>query len=199
MNEYAAPIANLVDRLAKMPGVGRKSAQRIAFYLLDAPKSECDKLICAISEAKEKIHCCSVCQSFTDSDPCAICQSPKRSDNIICVVQSPKDVIAMEKTNEFKGKYHVLHGVISPMDGIGPDDIRIAELLKRVADGDVTEIIMATSSTVEGEATAMYISKLLRPFGVKVTRIAHGLPVGGDIEFADEVTLAKALEGRQEL
>lgn len=145
MNEYAPPIANLVDRLAKMPGVGRKSAQRIAFYLLDSPKAECDKLINAITEAKEKIHCCSVCQSFTDSDPCAICQNSKRSDSVICVVQSPKDVIAMEKTNEFKGKYHVLHGVISPMDGIGPDDIKIAELLNRVNSGNITEIIMATS------------------------------------------------------
>ncbi len=199
MNEYAAPIATLIDRLAKMPGVGRKSAHRMAFYLLDAPKTECEKLVNAILDAKEKIHCCSICQGFTDSDPCSICQSPKRADNVICVVQSPKDVIAMEKTNEFKGKYHVLHGVISPMDGVGPDDIKIAELLKRVNAGGIDEIIMATSSTVEGEATAMYISRLLKPFNIKVTRIAHGLPVGGDIEYADEITLARALEGRQEL
>lgn len=199
MNEYAPPITNLIDKLSKMPGVGRKSAHRMAFYLLDAPKAECEKLINAIMEAKEKIHCCSICQGFTDSDPCAICSSPKRSDNVVCVVQSPKDVIAIEKTNEFRGKYHVLHGAISPMDGIGPDDLKIRELLQRVGGGLIDEVILATASTVEGEATAMYISSILKPFGVKVTRIAHGLPVGGDIEYADEITLARAIDGRQEL
>jgi len=199
MNEYAPPIARLIDQLAKMPGVGRKSAHRMAFYLLDAPMADCEKLVSAIMEAKEKIHCCSVCQSFTDTDPCAICSSPKRDDSIICVVQSPKDVIAMEKTNEFRGKYHVLHGAISPMDGIGPDDLKIKELLSRITEGNISEVILATASTVEGEATAMYISRLIKPFGTKVTRIAHGLPVGGDIEYADEITLAKALEGRNEL
>ncbi len=199
MNEYAPPITNLIDNLSKMPGVGRKSAHRMAFYLLDAPRAECEKLINAIMEAKEKIHCCSICQGFTDNDPCAICSSPKRSDNVVCVVQSPKDVIAIEKTNEFRGKYHVLHGAISPMDGIGPDDLKIRELLQRVGGGLIDEVILATASTVEGEATAMYISSLLKPFGVKVTRIAHGLPVGGDIEYADEITLARAIDGRQEL
>ncbi len=199
MNEYAPPITNLIDRLSKMPGVGRKSAHRMAFYLLDAPKEECAKLVNAIMEAKEKIHCCNICQGFTDNDPCAICSSPKRSDNVVCVVQSPKDVIAIEKTNEFRGKYHVLHGAISPMDGIGPDDLKIRELLQRVGGGLIDEVILATASTVEGEATAMYISSLLKPLGVKVTRIAHGLPVGGDIEYADEITLARAIDGRQEL
>ncbi len=199
MNEYAPPITQLIDRLAKMPGVGRKSAHRMAYYLLDAPMSECEKLVASILEAKEKIHCCSICQGFTDTDPCAICESHKRLDSVVCVVQSPRDVIAMEKTNEFRGKYHVLHGAISPMDGIGPDDLKIKELLHRVSGGLIEEVILATASTVEGEATAMYISKLLKPLGVKVTRIAHGLPVGGDIEYADEITLARALSGRQEL
>jgi len=199
MIEYPTPIASLIDKLSSLPGVGRKSAQRIAFHLLDASKEECDALINSIKEAKEKIHYCPVCQSFTDSEICAICASQKRDDSVICVVAGPKDVSAIEKTNEFHGKYHVLHGVISPMDGIGPDSLKIKELLERVNNCDIKEIILAVGSTVEAEATAMYISRLIKPLGITVSKIAYGLPVGGDLEFADEVTLAKAIEGRNAL
>ena len=199
MNEYVPPLMRLSDEFAKMPGIGRKSANRLAFYILQISSQEAEKLTDAIKNAKKEIKLCSVCQSFTDIEPCAICSNVNRDSSMLCVVESPKDVIAMEKTNEYKGLYHVLHGVISPMDGIGPDDIKIKELLSRVANGEIREIIMATNPTVEGEATAMYIAKLLKPFEIKVTRIARGIPVGGDLEYTDEVTLARALEGRREI
>ena len=199
MNEYVPPLMRLSDEFAKMPGIGRKSANRLAFYILQIPQEEAAKLTDAITKAKEEIKLCSKCQSFTDIEPCAICSNANRDNSVICVVESPKDVIAMEKTNEYRGLYHVLHGVISPMDGIGPDDIKIKELLSRINAGEVTEVIMATNPTVEGEATAMYIAKLLKPFDIKVTRIARGIPVGGDLEYTDEVTLARALEGRREI
>ncbi|MBO4896992.1 MAG: recombination protein RecR [Clostridia bacterium] len=199
MNEYVPPLARLVDELSKMPGIGRKSAHRLAFYLLSISDDEAKKLSEAIISAKKDIDLCPICQNYTDIKPCSICTNAKRQQNIICVVESPKDVIAMEKTNEYKGVYHVLHGAISPMEGIGPDNIKINELVRRVSENDISEVIMATNPTVEGEATAMYIGKLLKPFGVKLSRIAHGIPVGGDLEFADEVTLARALIGRHNL
>lgn len=199
MREHVPPLERLVDEFAKMPGIGRKSAQRLAYYILGISESEAKKLIDSIVDAKNKIHYCSICQSFTDSDPCVICSSAKRDKSVICIVESPRDVIAMEKTGEYTGLYHVLHGVISPMDGISPEDLRIKELLSRLSGGDITEIILATNPTVEGEATAMYIAKLIKPIGIKVTRIARGIPVGGDLEYTDELTLARALEGRREL
>ena len=198
MDYYALPIANLIEELSKLPGVGRKTAQRLAFYILEMEPIEAEKLANSITTAKEKVKYCSVCCNLTDVDPCYICSNKKRDDSIICVVEGPKDVIAMERTREYTGLYHVLHGVISPMENIGPDSIRIKELLKRIQDGDVKEVILATNPTVEGEATAMYISKLLKPMGIKTTRIAHGIPVGGDLEYFDEVTLSKAMENRRE-
>ncbi|MBW4828454.1 MAG: recombination mediator RecR [Clostridiaceae bacterium] len=199
MEYYALPIANLIDELSRLPGVGKKTAQRLAFHILEMEPLEAEKLAHSIVNAKEKIKYCSICCNLTDEDPCHLCRNTKRDNSIICVVQGPKDVVAMEKTKEYNGMYHVLHGAISPMDDIGPDDIRIKELLKRLQDGEVEEVILATNPTVEGEATAMYISKLLKPMGIKTTRIAHGIPVGGDLEYYDEVTLSKALEGRREL
>lgn len=199
MEYYALPIANLIDELSRLPGVGKKTAQRLAFHILEMEPLEAEKLAHSIVNAKEKIKYCSICCNLTDEDPCHLCKNTKRDNSIICVVQGPKDVVAMEKTKEYNGMYHVLHGAISPMDNIGPDDIRIKELLKRLQDGEVEEVILATNPTVEGEATAMYISKLLKPMGIKTTRIAHGIPVGGDLEYYDEVTLSKALEGRREL
>lgn len=196
---YTSSFSNLIDVFRKMPGIGHKSAVRMAYYILSLSDAEVDGIIGAISEAKEKIHYCSVCQNMTESDPCEICTNPKRNHSVICVVEQPKDVIALEKTREYYGVYHVLHGAISPMDGITPDDLKIKELITRVAQGDVEEVIMANSPSIEGEATAMYISKLIRPFGVKVTRIAYGLPVGGDLEYADQITLVKAIEGRHEI
>lgn len=199
MEYYSLPIANLIEQLSKLPGIGRKTAQRLTFYILEMEVLEAEKLAKAIIDAKEKIKQCSVCGFLTDEDPCHICRDERRDKTTICVVEGAKDVIAMEKTREYKGFYHVLHGVISPMDNIGPDDINIKELLKRVQSGDVKEIILATNPTVEGEATAMYISKLLKPMGIKTTRIAHGIPVGGDLEYFDEVTLSKAIENRREI
>jgi len=199
MNQYIEPIARLINELSKLPGIGSKTAQRLAFYIINMPKEQVDSLACAIGEVKDKIKYCSICGNITDQDPCGICKSPNRDPSIICVVENVRDIIAMERTREFNGFYHVLNGVISPMDGIGPDDIRIKELLSRVSDGRVKEVIMATNSDIEGEATAIYISKLLKPLGIKTTRIAHGIPVGGDLEYADEVTLSKALEGRREM
>lgn len=196
---YTSSFSKLIDVFRKMPGIGHKSAVRMAYYILSLSDAEVDGVIAAISDAKEKIHYCSVCQNMTESDPCEICSNHKRNHAIICVVEQPKDVIALEKTREYYGVYHVLHGAISPMDGITPDDLKIKELLSRVAKGDVEEVIMANSPSIEGEATAMYISKLIRPFGVKVTRIAYGLPVGGDLEYADQITLVKAIEGRHEI
>jgi len=196
---YSPPIARLIEELEKLPGIGHKSAQRLAFHILNLPAEKSEALANAIREAKLKTRYCSICCNITETDPCSICGSVKRDHSIICVVEDPKDVVAMERIREFNGVYHVLHGVISPMEGIGPEDIRIKELLQRIRDGNIREVILATDPDVEGEATAMYISKLLKPIGIRITRIAHGIPVGGDLEYADEVTLAKALEGRREL
>lgn len=198
MRYYAKPLADLIGELSKLPGIGNRTAQRLAFHLLEADYTEAKALANAIMEAKEKITYCSICSNLTEADPCYLCDDPQRDQTMICVVESPRDIIAMEKTGEFRGLYHVLHGAISPMDGVGPDDIRIKELLPRIQAG-VQEVIIATDPNVEGEATAMYISRLLKPFGVKCTRLAAGLPVGGDLEYADEVTLSKALEGRREI
>jgi recombination protein RecR len=199
MSYYAAPIAKLIEELSKLPGVGNKTAQRLAFYLLDMPYSEVEQLAGAIVSAKKNIKYCKVCCNITDEEICNICANPKRDNSIICVVEDAKDVVAMEKTKEFKGLYHVLHGAISPMEGIGPENIRIKELLTRLGEHDIQELILATNPNIEGEATAMYVSRLVKPLGIKATRIAHGIPVGGDLEYADEVTLMKALEGRREI
>ncbi len=196
---YAVPIARLIEEFAKMPGVGKRTAERLAYYVLHLSKEEVAGFADALINAKEKITFCPVCQSLTDKEPCDICADERRDGSLICVVEKPKDVIKIEKTREFKGLYHVLHGVISPMDGIGPEDIRLKELVQRVASGEVREVIMATNPNLEGETTAMYAAKLLKPFDVKVTRLAHGIPVGGDLEYADEVTLTRALEGRHEI
>ncbi len=199
MSYYAAPVARLVEEFEKLPGIGHKTAQRLAFHVLNLPQEKVDNLSDAIREAKLKTRYCSVCSNLTDVDPCSLCSGADRDHASICVVEDPRDVVAMERIKEFKGLYHVLHGAISPMEGIGPEDIKIKELLARIAQGGVNEVILATNPNIEGEATAMYISKLLKPLGIKTTRIAHGIPVGGDLEYADEVTLAKALEGRREL
>ena len=199
MQQYALPIANLIDQLSKLPGIGRKTAQRLAFFILEMETLEAEKISEAILEAKEKIKLCSICQNLTDIDPCMICQNVNRDKAIICVVEGAKDIMAIEKSREYTSQYHVLHGVISPMDNIGPSDIKVKELLNRLADDRVKEVILATNPTVEGEATALYISRLIKPLGVRVSRIAHGIPVGGDLEYFDEVTLSKAMENRREL
>lgn len=193
------PMVRLVEELSKLPGIGPKTAQRLAFYILETPYEKVENLAKAIINAKRTIVHCSICGNITQKDPCEICSSETRDRSIICVVEDPRDVVAMEKTREYNGLYHVLHGAISPMDGITPDSIRIKELLERVKNADVKEIILATNPNVEGEATAMYIAKIIKPLGIKTTRIAHGVPVGGDLEYADEVTLSKALEGRKEM
>lgn len=195
---YPVSLEELIDEFEKMPGIGHKSAVRLAFYIMNIPDAKAERFVAAVTNARTKVHLCERCQNLTDKPLCDVCASDKRDRGVICVMESPKDVTAMEKTGEYKGLYHVLHGAISPMDGVGPDDIKIRELLARLTP-EVKEIIMATNSTVEGEATAMYIARLLKPMGIKVTRLAHGLPVGGDIEFADEVTLARAMEGRREI
>ncbi|MDB8791878.1 recombination mediator RecR [Romboutsia sp. 1001216sp1] len=199
MQSYTGPIARLIEEFSKLPGVGRKTAQRLAFHVINMNVNDVESLSKAILEAKREIKYCSVCCNITDTDPCSMCSNKNRDAGVICVVEDPRDVAAMERTREFKGQYHVLNGVISPMDGIGPDMIKIKELIKRLGNQDVREVIMATNPTIEGEATAMYIARLLKPMGIKVTRIAHGLPVGGDLEYADEVTISKALEGRREI
>ncbi len=199
MSFYAAPVARLIEEFEKLPGVGHKTAQRLAFHVLNLTDEKAEKLADAIMEAKLKTRYCSICSNLTDTDPCSICTGASRDPSVICIVEDPRDVVAMERTREFKGVYHVLHGAISPMEGIGPEDIKIKELLSRVKDGSIKEAILATNPNIEGEATAMYISRLLKPLGIKTTRIAHGIPVGGDLEYADEVTLAKALEGRREI
>lgn len=196
---HVAPLSNLIEQFERLPGIGRKTAQRLAFFLLGMPEGEAEKFADAILDARSKIHSCSVCQNLTDGELCPVCSSASRDRNLICVVEDPRDVMAFERTREYNGLYHVLHGVISPMDGIGPDQLRIKELLKRIGDGGVDEVIMATNPTVEGEATAMYLSRLLKPLGVKTSRLAYGIPVGGDLQYADEVTLSRALEGRNEL
>lgn len=199
MSYYSPSIEKLVESFEKLPSIGHKTAVRLAFHILDATKEETDEFIKAIQDAKTNLKYCSKCYNISDTDPCMICANPKRDESTICVVEDVKDIIAMEKTHEFKGVYHVLHGSISPMNGIGPDDIKIKELLARLNPETIKEVILATNPRVEGEATAMYISKLVKPLGIKVTRIAHGIPVGGDLEYTDEVTLTKALEGRREL
>lgn len=195
---YIAPIARLVEQFRRLPGIGPKSAVRMAYHVLKMDSAQAAALAQAIVEAKERVSYCSVCFDLTDADPCQICRSEERDRSVVCVVEDPKDVTAMERTREFKGLYHVLHGSLSPLEGVGPDDLKVKELLSRVGQG-LREVIMATNPNVEGEATAMYIAKLLKPLGVKVTRIAHGLPMGGDLEYADEVTLSKALENRREM
>ena len=197
--EYPGPVAKLVNELNKLPGVGPKTAQRLAFFILNEPPEGAERLARTIIEARRSVKYCSVCSSLTDTDPCAICRNPSRDKTIICVVEEPRDVISIERSREFRGIYHVLRGAISPMDGIGPDDLTINQLLARLKDNSVKEVVLATNSTVEGEATAMYIARLIHPMGMKVTRIAHGIPVGGDLEYADEVTLARAFEGRREI
>ena len=199
MRQYPKPLAKLIGELAKLPGIGYKTAQRLAFHILSLEDNEAGELALAITDAKREMKYCSVCGNLTDQDPCVICSDPSRNTDMICVVESPKDVAAMERIREFDGLYHVLHGVISPMDGIGPDDINLKSLITRLQQNDVKELIIATNPNIEGEATAMYIARLIKPAGIKVTRIAHGLPVGGDLEYADEVTLLKAMEGRREL
>ncbi|MEK8130812.1 recombination mediator RecR [Paenibacillus filicis] len=196
---YPEPLARLIDSFSRLPGIGPKTAGRLAFHVLRMKEDDVIDFAKALVNVKRNLHYCSVCCNITDTDPCRICQDKSRDLSTICVVQEPKDLVAMERTKEYNGYYHVLHGAISPMEGIGPDEIRIADLLKRLSDERVQELILATNPNIEGEATAMYLSRLVRPFGLKVTRIAHGLPVGGDLEYADEVTLTKALEGRREL
>ena len=199
MSYYSPSIEKLIEGFEKLPSIGHKTAVRLAFHILDASEEDVKEFINSITNAKANLKYCSECFNISDTDPCQICASPKRDKTTICVVEDVKDVIAMERTHEFKGVYHVLHGSISPMNGIGPDEIKIKELLSRIqSNSEIKEIIVATNPRVEGEATAMYISKILKPLGVRVTRIAHGIPVGGDLEYTDEVTLTKALEGRHE-
>lgn len=194
-----APLARLIEQLRALPGIGTKSAQRLAYHILDMDEAQLRTLTRAMLDAKSQIHYCSQCYNLTDTDPCRICASDARDSALLCVVEQPRDAEAMERTRDFKGKYHILHGALSPLEGIGPADIKIKELLERLQTTDVREIIMATDPDVEGEATAMYLAKLLKPLGITVTRIAHGLPVGSDLEYADEITLAKALENRREM
>lgn len=199
MSEFSPSIEKLIESFEKLPSIGNKTAIRLAFYMLNTSEEQANEFVKSIQDARKNLKFCSKCYNISDTDPCEICSNPKRDQSQICVVEDVKDVIAIEKIHEFKGLYHVLHGTISPMDGIGPDDIKIKELLARLMDGNVKEVILATNPKVEGEATAMYISKLVKPMGVKVTRLAHGIPVGGDLEYTDEFTLGKALEGRTEL
>ena len=199
MDYYVTPLANLIEQFAKLPGIGNRTARRLAFYVLSRPEEEAVDFSKALLDAKKLVKYCRVCQNITVDDLCPICQNTKRDRSIICVMEGAKDVISMEKTHEYDGMYHILHGVISPMEDVGPAEIKIAELLRRLEDETVKEVIMATNPTIEGEATAMYISRLIKPLGVKVTRIAHGIPVGGDLEYADEVTLMRAMEGRREM
>ena len=196
---YPKSIASLIEHFQKFPSVGPKSAQRMAFYLLRMPKSEVEKFAQSMLDAKENTKTCEICFNLSSTSPCEICTSPQRDKSTICVVAETKDLIAIEKTNEYKGLYHVLQGLISPMDGIGADDIRIKELLNRLTDENVKEVILALSPSVEGEATSLHLNKLIKPFGIKISRIAFGLPVGADLEYADEITIAKAIEGRREL
>jgi recombination protein RecR len=199
MKYYARPLNTLISQLSKLPGIGGKTAQRLAFFILSLEDSEAIAIAEAIIDAKKNMRYCTVCGNLTDTDPCGICTDKSRDQRMICVVESPRDVGAMERIREFRGLYHVLHGAISPMDGIGPEDINLKSLIIRLQNNEVDEVIMATNPNIEGEATAMYISRLIKPSGIKTTRIAHGIPVGGDLEYADEITLSKAMEGRREL
>jgi recombination protein RecR len=196
---YAPPVQSLIDELGRLPGVGPKSAQRIAFHLLKLPDEDATRLARAITEAKEKVSFCRRCFNVCEGEECGICLDSRRDATLVCVVEEPRDVVAVEKTGEFRGRYHVLQGAISPLDGIGPDQIRIRELLTRLGNEEIAEVILCTNPNIEGEATAMYLARLLKPLGIRVTRIASGLPVGGDLEYADELTLGRALEGRREL
>ncbi len=199
MKQYPRPLGRLINELSKLPGIGGKTAQRLAFHILSLEDGEARALAASITEAKETMKYCSVCGNLTDQDPCVICTDKTRRQDVICVVESPRDVMAMERIKEFDGLYHVLHGAISPMDGVGPEDINLKQLIVRLQGSDVKELILATNPNIEGEATAMYIARLIKPSGIKVSRIANGIPVGGDLEYADEVTLLKAMEGRREL
>jgi recombination protein RecR len=199
MSDYAEPIEKLIDEFRKLPGIGAKSAQRLTYSILRRSREDAQRLSSAILDVKEKIRCCSRCNNFSDRDPCNYCNNAARSNETICVVEEPNDILAVEKTREYRGQYHVLHGVLSPINGIGPEDLKLKNLLERLREGTVREIILATNPNVEGEATAIYLAKLLKPIGVKVSRIALGLPVGSDLEFADEMTMSKALEHRHEL
>ena len=196
---FPPSLENLIDKFASLPGVGKKSAQRLAFHVLSLPDGEAEAFAQATLDAKHSVHCCPICQNLTDGEQCAICADPKRDRSVICVVAEPRDVLSFERGREYNGVYHVLHGVMSPLNRIGPDDLKIAELVERVAAGEVTEVIMATNPDTEGDTTAMYISRLIKPFGVRVTRLAYGIPVGSNLEYADEATLSRALEGRREM
>ena len=199
MSEYAPSIEKLIESFERLPSIGHKTAARLAFHVLDWNEEETNRFVSSIINAKKSLKYCSKCYNITDTDPCPICSNATRNQSIICVVEDVRDVAAIERTHEFKGVYHVLHGSISTMNGVGPDDIKIKELLARLMDGNIKEVILATNPRVEGEATAMYLSKLIKPLGIQVTRIAHGIPVGGDLEYTDEITLTKALEGRREI
>lgn len=199
MSSYSPSIEKLIESFEKLPSIGHKTAIRLAFHMLDMSKEETEEFISSIKEAKQKLKYCSTCFNIADTDPCPICSNPKRDQSTICVVEDVRDIMAMERTHEYKGVYHVLHGTISPMNGIGPDEIKIKELLDRIKDNDIKEVIIATNPRVEGEPTSIYISKLIKAFNIKVTRIAHGIPVGGDLEYTDEITLMKAMEGRREI
>lgn len=192
-------ISRLVNQLSKLPGIGRKTAQRLAYHIISLPEEQVRELAVSIFNGKKQVHFCPICGNFTDVDPCAICSDMNRRKDVICVVKDPRDVNAMERMRDYHGLYHVLHGVISPMDGVGPDDIRIRELMERLSDGTVKEVVLATNPDVEGEATAAYIARLIKPMGIEVTRIAHGVPVGGELEYTDEVTLLRAFQGRREI
>jgi recombination protein RecR len=194
---YEGPVQDLIDELGRLPGVGPKGAQRIAFHLLAQDPEDVKRLVHALTEVKDKVRFCKTCGNVAEAEECRICRDPRRDLSVICVVEEPKDVVAIEKTREFKGRYHVLGGAISPIEGVGPDDLRIRELMQRLADGAVTELILATDPNLEGEATATYLARLVKPMGLRVTRLASGLPVGGDLEYADEVTLGRAFEGRR--
>ena len=199
MKDYAEPLARLIDELKRLPGIGQKSAQRIAFHIERASREDAERLAAAILDAKDKIRLCSVCNNFTELDPCDYCTDSRRDPEVVCVVETPYNVLAVERTREFHGQYHVLHGAPSPLQGIGPEQLKLKNLFDRLKTGKVKELIVATSPTVEGEATAVYLSKLIKPLGVKVSRIAMGVPVGSELEYADEVTMLKALEGRREM
>ncbi len=199
MSDYAEPIEKLIDEFRKLPGIGPKSAQRLAYSVLRRSREDAERLSRAVLEVKDKIRYCSRCNNFSDRDPCNYCSNPSRSNETICIVEEPHDILAIEKTREYRGQYHVLHGVLSPINGVGPENLKLNNLLERLRDGSVREVIIATNPDVEGEATAIYLAKLLKPIGIKISRIALGVPVGSDLEFADEVTMSKALEHRHEL
>jgi len=199
MKDFAAPLLRLIDELKRLPGIGQKSAQRIAFHLERAPREDAERLAAALLDVKDKIRLCSVCHNLTELDPCEYCTDPGRDRSVVCVVETPYNVVAIEKTREFHGLYHVLHGALSPLHGIGPDQLKLKSLIARLKEGVIRELIVATNPNVEGEATAVYLSKLIKPLGIRVTRIAMGIPVGSELEFADEVTMLKAIEGRREI